>query len=426
MTSWKPTLPRGLLALRERNYRLYFAGHMTSQVGSWIEMTAVAWILYEMTNSTVLLGIGGLCRAAPMILLGLLGGAVADRVPRRLLLIMTESAMLLVSTIIGLLALTGHLQFWHLYLLSLTSGTLFAFSVPARQALFPELVPRAAMPSAVTLNSVAVRSAGFIGPSIAGVALAYSGYALPFLLNAASFLAMLAALAAFRLPPHVRAPESTRLTLRKDMLQGLHFIWHNPLLKGVLAIELFAGLFGHNSALITIMARDALHTGPQGLGSLLSALAAGALAGMLVMVLVHTQRYGRVILIAGTLYTLLMIGFGLSGSFGLSLVLLFAIGAADGIWGVARNTAVQMSVPNELRGRAMSVVFLATRGSTPLGHFTSGLTASFLGGPATIVLGAALIGAAVAATARRVPGFSSTRPAPPPLAASQDGTDGTR
>lgn len=426
MTGRKLTLPRGLLALRERNYRLYFLGHMTSQVGSWIEMTAVAWILYELTNSTVLLGLGGLSRAAPMILLGLLGGAVADRVPRRLLLIMTESAMLLVSTIVGLLALTGHLQFWHLYLLSLTSGTLFAFSVPARQALFPELVPRAAMPSAVTLNSVAVRSAGFIGPSIAGVALAFSGYALPFLLNAASFLAMLAALAALRLPPRADARQSTRPSLRSDMLQGLHFIWHNPLLKGVLALELFAGLFGHNSALITIMARDVLHTGPQGLGLLLSALAAGALAGMLVMVLLHTERYGRVILIAGASYTLLMIGFGVSGSFVLSLALLFAIGAADGIWGVARNTAVQLSVPNELRGRAMSVVFLATRGSTPLGHFTSGLTASFLGGPATIVLGATLIGGAVIATLRRVPEFGSTRSAPHPLAASEDGADGTR
>lgn len=423
--SWKPTLPRGLLALHERNYRLYFLGHVTSQVGSWIEQTAVAWILYEMTNSTILLGLGGLCRAAPMILLGLLGGAIADRLPRRMLLIMTESTMLLVSTIVGLLALTGHLQFWHLYLLSLTSGTLFAFSVPARQALFPELVPRAAMPSAVTLNSVAARSAGFIGPSIAGVALAFSGYAMPFLLNAASFLAMLAALAALRLPAHARAHKSTRPSLRKDMLQGLRFIWHNPLLKGVLALELFAGLFGHNSALITIMARDVLHTGPQGLGLLLSALAAGALAGMLVMVLSHTERYGRIILIAGASYTLLMIGFGVSGLFGLSLVLLFAIGAADGIWGVARNTAVQLSVPNELRGRAMSVVFLATRGSTPLGHFTSGLTASFIGGPATIVLGAALIGAAVAATARRVPGFGSTRPAHP-LAASEDSADGTR
>jgi MFS family permease len=420
MKGWKPTLPRGLLALRSRDYRWYFVGHLTSQTGSWIEMTAVAWILYELTNSAVLLGLGGLCRAAPMILLGLVGGAVADRVPRRLLLILTESIMLVVSAIVGLLALTGNLQFWHLYLLSLTSGTLFAFSVPARQALFPELVPRSAMPSAVMLNSLVARGSGFIGPPIAGAALATTGYAMPFLLNAASFLAMLAALAAMHVPSRSPARGSARPSLRKDMMEGLHFIRRSPLLKGVLALELFAGLFGHNSALITIMARDVLHAGPQGLGLLLSALAAGALAGMLAMVLFHTERYGRVILIAGASYTLLLIGFGVSGSFALSLILLFAVGAADGVWGVARNTTVQLAVPNELRGRAMSVVFLATRGSTPLGHFTSGLTASFMGGPATIVLGAALIGAGVAATARRIPGFSSARHTPHPLPDAAD------
>jgi predicted MFS family arabinose efflux permease len=198
------------------------------------------------------------------------------------------------------------------------------------------------------------------------------------------------------------------------------------LLKGVLALELFAGLFGHNSALITLIARDVLQVGPQGLGSLLSALAGGGLFGMLLMVLFHTERRGRIILIAGAIYTLLLMSFGLSGWFGLSLVLLFGLGTADGIWGVARNTVVQLAVPDNLRGRVMSVVFLATRGSTPLGHFTSGLTASFVGGPATIVLGAALIGAAVAATAWRVPAFGSARPVTTPLTASGDGTDQPR
>lgn len=427
MKGRKLTLPRGLHALRARNYRLYFVGHLTSQTGSWIEMTAVAWILYELTNSAILLGLGGLCRALPMILFGLVGGAVADRVPRRRLLVSAESAMLVLSSIIGIIAVAGQLQFWHLYLLSFASGTLQAFSVPARQALFPELVARAAMPSAVTLNAVAVRSAGFIGPSIAGAALAFSGHALPFLLNAVSFLAMLAALAAMRLPARAPARDTVRLGLRADMRQGLRFVLHNPLLKGVLGLEIFAGLFGHNSALITIVARDVLNAGPQGLGSLLSALAAGGLFGMLLMVLFHTERRGRTILIAGATYTLLLMGFGLSGWMGLSLVLLFGLGATDGIWGVSRNTVVQLAVPDGLRGRVMSVVFLVTRGSTPFGHFTSGLAASFVGGPATVVLGAALIGAAVAATARRVPAFGSGSSAQNPVTASgSDGADKLR
>src|SRR5712692_8529392 len=403
-------LPRGLMALGERNYLLYFIGHSTSQIGTWIEQTAVAWILYEMTNSTVLLGLGGLSRAAPMILLALLGGAVADRMPRRPLLILTESSMLVVSFVMGMLALTGYLQFWHLYLLNLASRTLYAFSVPARQALFPELVPRSLIPSAITLNAVAVRGAIFIGPSIAGIALAFSGYAAPFLLNAASFLAMLAALIAMRLPTAVPVRGIARRSLdslREDMVEGVAFVWRSPLLKAVLGLEVLTGFFGHNSALITIIARDVLGAGPQGLGALLSALGAGALFGMLLMLVFHSEQRGRLILITGAVYTLLLIGFGLSASLWLSLALLFGLGAADGIWGVARNTVVQLAVPDALRGRVMSMVFLVTRGSTPLGQFNSGLFASLISGPGTVLLGAALVGAGLLGAGLRIPALSS-------------------
>ena len=401
------SLPHGLQALRERNYLLYFLGHVTSQVGNWIEQTAVAWILYEMTDSALLLGLGGVCRAAPTILLALPGGVIADRLPRRSLLISTEASMLLVALGMGVLALTGRLEFWHLYLLNLTSGTLTAFSTPARHALFPALVPRPVMPSAVTLNSLAARSAAFIGPSIAGIALVISGYAAPFFINAVSFLAMLAALAMMRLPRGVPTHEAAPRRLRKDMMEGIRFVWRNPLLKGVLGLEVLAGLFGHNTALITIIARDVLGSGPHGLGFLLSALAAGALAGMLLMVVLQTEQRGRVILVAGAIYTFLLISFGFSAWLPLSCLLLFALGCADGVWSVARNTVVQLAVPDALRGRAMSIVFLVTRGSTPLGHFNSGLFASLIGGPGTVFLGGMLIGAGVLTAGMRVAALSS-------------------
>ena len=400
-------LPRGLAALREPNYRWYFLGHVTSQVGTWIEQTAVAWILYELTDSTILLGLGGLSRAAPTILLALLGGAIADRLPQRRLLFATESTLLVVSLAMAALAYTGELQFWHLYVLNILSGTLSAFSTPARHALFPTLVPRAMIPSAVALNSLAARSAGFIGPAIAGMALAFSGYALPFVLNAASFVGMLAALIVIRLPAAAPAAPSTPQGLRRDIAEGVRFIWGNPLLKGVLALEVLTGVFGHNTALITIIARDVLGSGPQGLGSLLSALSAGALCGMLSTVVFHTEQRAPLILFAGALYTLLLLGFGFSDSLGVSLVLLFALGAADGAWSVARNTVVQLAAPDAMRGRTMSAVFLVTRGSTPLGHFTSGLLAAAIGGAGTVLLGGAVIGAGVAAAAARAPALGS-------------------
>jgi MFS family permease len=387
-------LPRGLAALRERNYVLYLAGQFTSQLGNWAEQTAVAWILYELTNSPLLLGLSGLARAVPMIAFTWIGGAVADRAPRRMLLLTTESAMLVVSLAVGWLAAAGQLQFWYLYVLSFASGTLSAFSVPARQALFAGLVPRSAMQSAVSLNAVAVRSGALIGPSLGGVALAYGGYALPFFVNAATFLGMLLALAAMRLPP--REPERASPSgLWEGMTHGLGFVWRNPLLKVALGLEVVSGLFGHNVTLVTIIARDVLATGPEGLGLLLSALGAGALASMTVMVAFEVKRHLQLILAAGTAYTVLLAAFALSPWLGLSMALLFALGAADGAWAVTRNTLAQLLVPDELRGRVMSVVVLATRGSAPLGRLQGGFLAGLVGGPAAVLLGAAVIGAAV-------------------------------
>ena len=390
-----PSLPHGLTALRERNYVLYAVGQFISQLGNWVEQTAVAWILYEMTNSPLLLGLSGLFRAVPMIGLALFGGAIADRVPRRVLLLLTESSMLIASLTVGLLGLTGQLQFWHLYVLSFVSGTLSAFSIPARHALFAGLVPRGSMQSAVTLNAVAVRSGALIGPSIGGVALAYGGYAFPFFINAAGFIGMLLALASMRLPSRQTETASSPTNLWHGMTSGLDFVWRNPLLKVALGLEIVSGLFGHNVALITVIARDAIGTGPEGLGLLLSALGAGGLLGMVFMVAVEVKRHVHVILTVGTLYAVLLAAFALSPWIGLSMILLFAVGAADGIWAVTRNTLAQLLVPDALRGRVMSVVVMATRGSAPLGRVQGGFLAGLVGGPVAMLAGAAVIGVAV-------------------------------
>src|SRR5437763_1185982 len=221
---------RGLDALRSRNYLLYLVGHFTSQTGAWVEQTAVSWILYELTGSAVLLGLAGLARAAPTIALALVGGAVADRLPRRTMLYCTESLMFVNSLAIGLLAWSGRLEYWHLYVLSFVNGTLGAFSVPARQALFAGLVPREAVQSAVTFNAIAVRFSMLIGPSIGGAALAYGSYALPFWVNAVCFVGMLGALAAMRLPPGAPHAQAAPGTLWHGMKEGLQFVWgHTPL-----------------------------------------------------------------------------------------------------------------------------------------------------------------------------------------------------
>jgi MFS family permease len=387
---------RGLAALRSRNYVLYLAGHFTSQAGNWVEQTAVAWILYELTNSAVLLGLAGLARAAPTIALALVGGAVADRVPRRTLLFFTESSMLVTSLGIGLLAWSGRLEYWHLYAVSFVNGTLSAFSVPARQALFAGLVPPSAMQSAVTFNAVAVRAGALLGPSIAGAAIAYGSYALPFWINAATFLGMLLALALMKIPSRAPHEKRGRGTLWQGMAEGLRFVWDHPPLRVALALEVVSGLFGHNVTLVTIIAKDVIGTDAQGLGWLLSALGGGGMLAMLFMVVAQLERHMRVILCAGALYSVLLAAFAVSPWLWLSLLLLFLLGTTDGTWGVSRNTLAQTLVPDALRGRVMSVVVLTTRGSAPLGRLQAGFLADLAGAPAATLAGAAVIGIAIA------------------------------
>lgn len=390
-------LPAGLIALRERNFVLYVVGQFTSQVGNWIELTAVSWIIYEMTNSPLLLGLVGLFRATPTILLALFGGAIADRVPRRLLLMCTESTMLVVSLTMGVLAFIGHLEYWHLYALNLISGTLQAFSVPTRHALFAGLVRRDAMSSAVTISSVGVRGGVFIGPSIAGLALAFGGYAMPFFLNAASFVVMLTALWMMRLQKAEANATDDHPSLRRGITDGVTFVWRTPLLRVALVIELAIGLFGHNATLITILVRDVLDAGPESLGLLLSATGAGALIGMVLLLTFPLKQYGRLILVLGVFYSALWAGVGLSYWIWFSALLLFALGIVDSIWGITRNTLAQLLTTDALRGRVMSVVMVVTRGSTQLGRLQSGLTVGLIGAPAAVLLGATIVGAAIIA-----------------------------
>jgi MFS family permease len=394
--------PAGFVALKEGNFVLYVIGQFTSQFGSWIELTAVSWIVYEMTNSPFLLGLVGLFRALPTVLLALYGGAIADRVPRRFLLLCTESIMLLASLIVGLLAVRGELEYWHFYILNLVSGTIQAFSVPARHALFANLVPRSALASAVTLNSVAVRGGGLLGPAVAGVALAYGGYALPFFLNAASFIGMLSALMLMRLPPRPSRTEETDAGegLGSRMTDGVAFVWRTPLLRVALGLELATGLFGHNSALLTIVVRDVLGAGPEGLGIIMSALSAGAMLGMALLVTFRVERHGRIVLWAGAAYALLWAAFGFSDWLWWSAFLAFALGIIDSVSGVTRNTVAQVLVPDALRGRVMSVVMLITRGGSQLGRVQSGFIVGLIGAQATVLLGAGVVAAALLASTR--------------------------
>ena len=407
----------GLAPLGHRNFALYWTGQLVSQSGTWIELTATTWLLYQLTDSPLLLGLGGLFRAMPIFALALVGGAVADRVERRRLLLFTQSSSVVTSLALGTLVVTGQVAFWHIYVANVVNATIAAFDAPARQSLFPTLVPRGQIQNAITLNSTLFRTSQLIGPAIAGLLLARVGTASPFFVNAVSYFAIIGGLLAMRIPA---AAARMHGSLGGETIGGLRYVRASPILPAILAIEAALSLFGHNQALVTIFARDVLGTDAAGLGLLLSSVGAGAILGMLSLVAVgDIRRKGALMLGAGMVYAAAMLLFAASRSFGLSLAILALLGFADATWGTLRNAIAQLAADDAYRGRVMSLVVIVSRGLTQASQLQTGVATALVGAPAAAAIGALLVGGVVVGAATRVARLRDFTATAPPLTAPQ-------
>jgi MFS family permease len=404
--------PPGLAPLGHRNYALYWVGQLVSMSGTWIELTATSWLLYQLTDSPLLLGLNGVFRAGPIFAFALIGGTVADRVERRRLLLITQSASVATSLLLGVLVVTGHVVFWHVYLVSLLNATIAAFDAPGRQSLFPTLVPRGELQNAITLNAMLFQTGQLVGPAIAGVLIARVSIAAPFFVNAVSYFAIIGALLAMRIPPIVsRGP---RGSIRGELVGGLRYVRASAILPLVLAIEATLSVFGHNQALMTIFARDVLGAGAEGLGLLLSSIGAGAIAGMVLLILVgDIRRKGAFMLASGALYALTLLVFAWSRSFQLSVAVLVLLGFADATWGTMRNAIAQLAAGDAYRGRVMSLIVIVSRGLTSASQIETGVATSLLGAPGAATIGALAIGGVMAAAATRAKALRNfTAPGP--------------
>ena len=389
----------GLAPLRHRDFALYFVGLTVSSCGSWLETTLTAWLLYDITGSPLLLGIGGAMRAIPTFAFGLLAGAIADRVDRRRLLLLTQTGSALASLALGLIAATGTVEVWQIYLMTAANATFTTFDAPARRAMYATLVPRSQMQNAVTLNSAVFRIARLIGPSLAGILIVTSGPAAGYLVNAASFLAIIVALLFMRTPRRV---VRDRASLWAETADGVRYTLGARVLTHLLALESIHSLFGANTALVTIFAKDVVGVGPDGLGLLLSALGLGALAvtGALVMI-GDIERKGTAMVLSGYAYAAVFAVFALSRSFELSAVALMAIGFADTWWGTMRNAIFQLQAHEAYRGRTLSAFLLVGRGMAQLSQLQTGVAVEALGAPVAALGGAVLIGTAITAVNAR-------------------------
>jgi MFS family permease len=393
-------LPPGLAPLRSRDYTLYLLGNGGSSVGGQAEIVANPWLLYQLTASPFLLGLNGFFLALPIFLMVPVAGAIADRVSARRLLIVVQSLGLLNSAALGALVATGLIQPWHIWVQGLISGTLGAFDVTARQALFPRLIPRADLDQAVSLNFTVVRVAMFSGPTIGGLLLAGVGSAIPYFFNAGTFLLMLGAMLAIHEPAEDAAARK-RGTVAGDVFAGLGFMRRSEVISAIMIFAALWGILSHNPTILTIFAKDVLEVGPEGLGLLLSAVAVGQLAGSIGLIAMgDVRRKGVLLLGMGALYCVSVLVFAFSPWFVLSAVVLALSGIAIAVFSATRHVLLQHSSPDDMRGRIMGAHLMVTRGMSPLSQTVSGALVALLGPlvgllAMTLALAAVTVGVAV-------------------------------
>lgn len=386
------------VALKHRDFRLFWAGRGVSSAGTQMQQAAVAWQVYLLTHSAVALGFIGLFRVAPIIVFSLLGGVVADVLDRRRLLLVTQVVLLLTSAGLAIVSITGVATLWMIYALVAAGAAALAFDNPARQALVPALVPRHHFANATSLMTTALQVATVLGPSLAGLAIATGGVGSVYIIDVLSFLAVLAALLVIRPPPVADAVQKVSFTAA---LEGMRFLWHTPIVLSTMGLDFVATFFGSATALLPIFARDILHVGSQGYGLLYAAPAAGAVvAGIAVSFLGDAIRAkGKIILLSVAAYAAFTVLFGFSRGFVLSLIALAGTGAADTVSMIMRQTIRQLVTPDALRGRMTSLSSLFFMGGPQLGELEAGLVARSFGAPISVISGglAALIATALIA-----------------------------
>jgi MFS family permease len=390
-----------LAAFRYRDFRLFWLSLFVSNVGTWMQMTATNWLLYQITDSAFQLGLNGLFRAVPAIFLGLISGTFADRYDRKRLLLWTQLALALLTLGLAVLDHSGSIQAWQIYAFTFISAAVGSFDGPARQALFPSLVPRFALPNAVALNSVLWKGAALIGPSLGGIAISLLGTSGAFYANAASFLAVVIALMMMRsyTPPAERSRD-----FFGEMKDGFTYMVSKPIILGVLVMEAVSSLFGLDNAMLTIFASDVFHVGAHGFGFLQSSRGLGAVIGSSLFIGMGQQpAQGKILTIAAILYGVGFAAFGVAPSFVSAIILLAMVGATDAIWSAARGTILQLTTPERFRGRIMGLFQLSNRGLHPLGQTETGLMVPLIGARETTVLGGLLVSAVTLMIAWRIP-----------------------
>lgn len=365
-------------SLKVKYFRIYWLGMFVSLIGTWIQTVAQSWLVFQLTNSAFLLGVVGFLGSIPIFVLSLFGGVLADRVNKRNILIFTQAAFMLLAFLLAILTQFKFITPLQIMSIALLNGIIMAFDAPARQSIVVELVGKKHLFNAIALNSVSFNSSRIIGPAIAGVLVSVIGMSGCFYLNGFSFLAVIIALFFIKFDPKVIQKNNSAL---KDLKEGLSFISHNSLILALVSMVAAMSFFGISYViLMPVFVNNVLHSGVKGLGVLMSSAGFGALIGALILARLGDFKYkGRLLITSAFLFSLSLIIFSLSKSYALSIISLMFVGCTSVIPIALVNTLLQINVPDEFRGRVMSLFMITFAGVVPFGNLISGSLAQSFG-----------------------------------------------
>jgi MFS family permease len=378
-------------AFQHRDFRLFYTGFVVSLVGVWMQRVAQSWLVLDLTDSAFWVGTIDAMSSLPVLAFTLYAGVLADRVPRRSMVIATQAGAMIVALTLAGLVLADIVELWHIVLLAFLLGTANAFDIPARHALMVDMVGRQDLTNAVALNSSAFNASRIVGPAIAGLIIAAAGVGICFLLNGLSYLAVIGALAMLRvaMAGHDSGPTTS---IRDRLRAGYRHIANERRTRMIIANIATVSIFGLPAmVLLPVIARDVLGYGAREYGWMMSAMGVGALTGALtVAVFGHRLPRGRLLGTSATVFGCAVVLFGLSRSLVLSLALLVLLGCAMVVTTALSNTMVQTLAPDELRARVVAFYAWAFVGLSPFGALQAGAVAEWIGAGNAIAIGGAI------------------------------------
>ena len=378
-------------SLRHLDYRYLWAGTLMMSAGQWVQQVTLGWLLYDLTGNSMLLGALNGLRALPFLVTGPMAGVAADRMDRRKLLLQTQSILIVTALLMGALVASPFFHVWHIFLFTLVTGVAWTITEPVRMSMIPNVVPKEDLANAVALNSGGFNLMKVIGPALGGALIAWFGAAENFFLQAIAYTGVLAMIYWMHIPPH-RA-EAKKQSAIANLKEGFAYVWSTPAVLALMTLAYVPRIFAvPYQTLMPVFQKDVLRIGPEGLGLLMAAPGVGAVIAVLAMASLGSRIKRQGLLLVGSIVVLggFLILFSQTTWFPLALATLVLVGIFQMFFLASTATILQMIVPDELRGRVLSL-YMLDRGFMPLGAMFAGTAAHFIGAPSAVMMMGAIV-----------------------------------